>query len=86
MIEFLEKFMGKMGLIRKSLTRSSRTRPPLVKHHVHQNQLAPERADIALFWELLSKHGAAGAPSCWAGWAIRENIDANLFFFRKRLE
>jgi len=47
MIEFLEKFMGKMGLIRKSLTRSSRTRPPLVKHHVHQNQLAPEMADVA---------------------------------------
>ena len=47
MIEFLEKFMGEMGLIGKSLTRSSRTPPPLVKHHVHQNQLAPEMADIA---------------------------------------
>jgi hypothetical protein len=47
MIEFLEKFMGEMGLIGKSLTMSSRTPPPLVKHHGHRNQLAPEMADIA---------------------------------------
>jgi hypothetical protein len=46
MMEFLEKFMGEMSLIGKSLTRSSRTPPPLVKHHVHRHQLAPEMADI----------------------------------------
>jgi hypothetical protein len=68
MIELLKKFIGEMGLIGKFLTRSSRTPPPLVwssttRHHVHQNQLAPEMADIASILGIVAE--------AWRSWCSK---------------